>query len=125
MPDFNPTKQFSDNNQSTFTSRTTDNEQSSFATGVNTPPPVYQEENVRTYNDEEVNNPSVINVTIPDKSTPIMVLFGPPQSGKTMTMIRMAEYLSSPNRATPLPQSIHFVQVMTPIMPRIAVNSMG
>lgn len=97
MPDFNPTQQSSENSQSAFTPET-DNSQQSFTTGVNVPPPIYQEENVRTYSDAEVNNPSVINVTIPDKNTPIMVLFGPPQSGKTMTMIRMAEYLSSPSR---------------------------
>lgn len=97
MPDFNPSQQSSDVNQPNFIPET-DNAQSSFHTNVNVPPPIYQEENVRTYSDAEVNNPAVINVTIPDQSTPIVVLFGPPQSGKTMTMIRMAEYLCDSSR---------------------------
>ena len=97
MPDFNPNQQTSDNNQQNFTQET-DNSQSSFSANTNVPPPIYQEENVRTYSDAEVNNPAVINVTIPDRDTPIVVLFGPPQSGKTMTMIRMAEYLSNASR---------------------------
>lgn len=54
--------------------------------------------NARTYSDEEINNPAVIDVTIADGQTPIVVLFGPPQSGKTMTMIRLAEYLTHPDR---------------------------
>jgi len=54
--------------------------------------------NARTYSDEEVNNPAVIDVNISDKQTPIVVLFGPPQSGKTMTMVRLAEYLTHPDR---------------------------
>lgn len=97
MPDFNPNQQTPDNNQQSFTQET-DNTQSSFSASANVPPPIYQEENVRTYSDAEVNNPAVINVTIPDRDTPIVVLFGPPQSGKTMTMICMAEYLSNASR---------------------------
>ncbi|MBQ9417985.1 MAG: hypothetical protein IJU19_05325 [Bacteroidales bacterium] len=54
--------------------------------------------NARTYSDEEINNPAVIDVTIADTQTPIVVLFGPPQSGKTMTMVRLAEYLTHPDR---------------------------
>lgn len=97
MPDFNPNQQSSDNNQSTFVSESS-NVQSSFTPGMSVPPPIYQEEDVRTYSDAEINNPAVIDVTIPDQHTPIVVLFGPPQSGKTMTMIRLAEYLSNPLR---------------------------
>lgn len=52
----------------------------------------------RTYSDAEINNPAVIDVNISDTETPIVVLFGPPQSGKTMTMIRLAEYLTHPDR---------------------------
>lgn len=52
----------------------------------------------RTYSDAEINNPAVIDVAISDQQTPIVVLFGPPQSGKTMTMVRLAEYLTNPKR---------------------------
>ncbi len=36
-----------------------------------------------------------ITVTIPDQETPIIVLYGPPACGKTMTMVRMARYLKA------------------------------
>ncbi len=38
-------------------------------------------------------DPMKIRVEIPDQSTPIVVLFGPPASGKTMMLIRMARWL--------------------------------
>jgi hypothetical protein len=43
---------------------------------------------------EELNDPSKINVTIADKDAPIVVLFGPPACGKTMTLVRLARYLN-------------------------------
>ncbi len=45
--------------------------------------------------DAEVNDANIIKVTIADQRTPIVVLFGPPTCGKTMTMIRLARYLKS------------------------------
>lgn len=42
---------------------------------------------------EELNDPSKISVTIADKDAPIVVLFGPPACGKTMTLVRLARYL--------------------------------
>ena len=54
--------------------------------------------NTRTYSAAEINNPQVIDVTISDPNTPIVVLFGPPQCGKSMTMVRLAEYLTHPSR---------------------------
>ncbi|MGM9837680.1 MAG: hypothetical protein ACI30A_04230 [Paludibacteraceae bacterium] len=42
---------------------------------------------------EEQNDPNKIKVTIEDEKTPIVVLFGPPSSGKTMTLIRLTRYL--------------------------------
>ena len=54
-----------------------------------------QQAATRTYSDAEVSNPNAIDVVIADYQTPIAVLFGPPACGKTMTMIRLAEYLSS------------------------------
>lgn len=43
---------------------------------------------------EEVNDPNAIRVTIDDEKTPIVVLFGPPACGKTMTLVRLTRYLS-------------------------------
>lgn len=36
-----------------------------------------------------------VQVTVSDKSTPIVVLFGPPACGKTMTLIRLSRYLKT------------------------------
>lgn len=44
---------------------------------------------------EEQTDPNKISVTIADKSTPIIILFGPPSCGKTMTLVRMTRYLQS------------------------------
>lgn len=51
-----------------------------------------------TSNDVLLNNPNAIKVNIIDKQTPIVVFFGPPYSGKTMIMLRMARYLSDPKQ---------------------------
>ena len=53
-------------------------------------------ENIESINGlsiEEQNDHNKIKVTIEDDKTPIVVLFGPPSSGKTMTLIRLARYL--------------------------------
>lgn len=42
---------------------------------------------------EELNDTNKISVTIADKDAPIVVLFGPPACGKTMTLVRMTRYL--------------------------------
>lgn len=44
---------------------------------------------------EELNDPNNIRVTISDPNTPIVVLYGPPSCGKTMTLVRMTRYLQS------------------------------
>lgn len=43
---------------------------------------------------EEITDPNAIKVTIDDATTPIVVLFGPPSCGKTMTLVRLTRYLS-------------------------------
>lgn len=42
---------------------------------------------------EEQNDPNAIRVTIADDKTPVVVFFGPPACGKTMTLIRLTSYL--------------------------------
>lgn len=43
--------------------------------------------------EEEIKDPNEITVTIADQKNPIIVLFGPPSCGKTMTLIRLTRYL--------------------------------
>lgn len=42
---------------------------------------------------EELNDPNRINVTIADKAAPLVILFGPPSCGKTMTLVRLTRHL--------------------------------
>lgn len=42
---------------------------------------------------EEQRDPAKIHVEVTDSETPIVVLFGPPSCGKTMTLIRLVRYL--------------------------------
>lgn len=44
---------------------------------------------------DELNDPNNIRVAISDPQTPIVVLYGPPSCGKTMTLVRMTRYLQS------------------------------
>lgn len=43
--------------------------------------------------DVEMNDPNSIKVTISDADAPLVVLFGPPSCGKTMTLVRMTRFL--------------------------------
>ena len=43
----------------------------------------------------ELNDPNSIKVTVSDPNTPIVILYGPPSCGKTMTLVRMTRYLVS------------------------------
>lgn len=51
----------------------------------------------------ELNDPNSIKVTISDPNTPIVVLYGPPSCGKTMTLVRLTRYLVS-NGYTVVPE---------------------
>lgn len=46
-------------------------------------------------NGVDFNDPNQIMVSIEDKTTPIVILFGAPSCGKTMTVIRMTRWLNS------------------------------
>lgn len=51
------------------------------------------ERNIRGLNETESKDPNSIVVTVADKKVPIIVLFGPTECGKTMTLIRMTRFL--------------------------------
>lgn len=44
---------------------------------------------------EEQTDANKIKVTIADRNSPLVVLFGPPSCGKTMTLVRLTRYLQS------------------------------
>lgn len=44
---------------------------------------------------EELNDANKIVATITNKETPLVILFGPPGCGKTMTLVRLTRYLRS------------------------------
>lgn len=46
---------------------------------------------------EELKDPNKIRVTIADNKVPLVVFFGPPSCGKTMTLIRLTRYLNDKN----------------------------
>lgn len=56
-------------------------------------PPVPQENNDKGLSFEEINDPNKIRVTIADNQAPLVILYGPPACGKTMTLARLTRYL--------------------------------
>ena len=52
-------------------------------------------ESVKGLSDTEKKDPNTIKVTISDKDSPVVVLFGAAGCGKTMTMVRLSRYLRS------------------------------
>jgi GTPase SAR1 family protein len=43
----------------------------------------------------EMSDPNSINVTIADPNAPLIILFGPPRCGKTMTLVRLTRFLQN------------------------------
>lgn len=56
-------------------------------------------------NEEEIQDPNKIHVTIPDTSTPIVVLFGSPSCGKTLALFRLVRFLEK-NGYTAAPERV-------------------
>ena len=52
------------------------------------------EQKIKGLSKAEYNDPNQIRVTIADGRAPLVILFGPPACGKTMTLVRLARYLN-------------------------------
>lgn len=75
------------------------------------------EDAVHGLNQEEIKDPNSIVVSIADQAVPIIVLFGPTECGKTMTLIRMTRFLQkygyrvSPIRSFRPSADAHYAQM--------------
>lgn len=54
-----------------------------------------QETTIKGLSSEEIKDPNKIKVNITDDQAPIVILYGPPACGKTMTLARLTRYLQS------------------------------
>lgn len=57
--------------------------------------PRQQESGVHGLSAAELNDPNSIRVTVSDHNAPLVILFGPPACGKTMTLVRMTRFLQA------------------------------
>lgn len=57
--------------------------------------PVQSEGVLHGLSSAELNDPNSIRVTISDHNAPLVILFGPPACGKTMTLVRMTRFLQA------------------------------
>lgn len=79
-----------------------------------------EEQNIKGLTKEEYNDPNQIRVTIADENSPLIVLFGPPACGKTMTLVRLARYLNkngykiSPIKTFRPSDDHHYVELCKP-----------
>lgn len=59
-----------------------------------------------TYTEDEIRDVNNITVTIPDQTTPIVVFFGSPASGKTLAMLRLIRYLEGRENCQVVPEEV-------------------
>ena len=52
-----------------------------------------QSNNIKGLSAVEMNDPNSIRITVSDTQAPLVVLFGPPACGKTMTLVRLTRFL--------------------------------
>lgn len=52
------------------------------------------EKKIKGLSKEEYNDPNQIRVTVANTKAPLVILFGPPACGKTMTLVRLARFLN-------------------------------
>ncbi len=52
------------------------------------------EKKIKGLSKEEYEDPNQIRITIADPKAPLVILFGPPACGKTMTLVRLARFLN-------------------------------
>lgn len=57
--------------------------------------PAQSDGGVHGLNAREMNDPNSIRVTISDDKSPLVILFGPPACGKTMTLVRLTRFLQA------------------------------
>lgn len=57
--------------------------------------PVQPDSGVHGLSAAEMNDPNSIRVTVSDPKAPLIILFGPPACGKTMTLVRMTRFLKA------------------------------
>ena len=80
-------------------------------------PPVASEQTIHGLSSAENNDPNSIVVSIADPNVPIVVLFGPTECGKTMTLIRMTRFLQkfgyrvSPIRSFRPAEDTHYLKM--------------
>lgn len=84
-----PANEATSNPKGTTTNKTTKEADNSIL-DVSTPNVQVNEDGMSS---EELNDANKIKVTIADYKTPLVVFFGPPACGKTMTLIRLTRYL--------------------------------
>ena len=92
MPNINTDSFVEDNNAENHWDNNSDNATVHPENVTNTP---HATQTIFGLSAEELNDYQKISITIADKQAPIVVLFGPPACGKTMTLIRLARYLKA------------------------------